>query len=219
LKYAVELQPGYAEPHHWLSWVYQLLGRRQEAFESAKRAVELNPLSLEAVANLSTSSLIKGDYESALAEARRLRELQPDWITGRHLEGIALYRLGQLEEAKSVLRNLTVPWTGAGAEGMLAIVHAAAGDTESAREISGHLEENGAFFEAGMVYAALGQVDEAFQLFEKVDYWSDYWPTLATRYHLSFVSSSLQNDPRYESLLREVNRNWGLNPDGSLPAP
>jgi len=60
LHYAVELQPGYAEAHNWLSWVLQLLGHADEALDCAARSIELNPLSPEAIHNVMSSNMANG---------------------------------------------------------------------------------------------------------------------------------------------------------------
>ncbi len=208
---SVELRPSYAEAHNWLSWVHQLLGHRKAALESAKRAVELDPLSPEAVSNLSLSYLMNGDYEKALAEARRVDEIQTSWGTGRFYEGLSLYHLGRFAEAKSVLENLAVPWAGSGPLATLALAHVASGDTAEARELLVQFEEPGDPFAAGLVHAALGEEDDAFDAFQRVSRWS-HWPTLSVHHFYKDVLGPLQDDPRYEELVSEVDRSWGLEP-------
>ncbi len=214
LRRAIEFRPSYAEANNWLSWVQQLLGHPKEALESAKRAVELDPLSPEAISNLSLSYLANGESEEALAEARRVRELQSDWATGAFYEGLDLYHLGRFTEAKSVLRNLSVPWAGSGPLATLALAHVAYGDSAGARELLARIEGAADPFAAGLVYAALGEDEDAFDAFQRVDRWSD-WPTLSVRYFYPDVWGPLQDDPRYEELVREVDRAWGLEPGGS----
>ena len=217
LKRAVELQPSYAEAHNWLSWVQQLLGHPKEALEHARRAVELNPLSPEAVSNLSLSYLTNGEWRKALREARRVRGLQSDWSTGPFYEGLALYHLGRYTEAKSVLLNLSVPWAGAGPLVTLTLAHVATGDAASARELLARLEEMDEPLDVGLVHAAFGEEEEAFKAFGGVERW-DHWPTLSARYFFPHVLGPLREDLRFDQLLGEVNRSWGLNPDGGLPA-
>jgi len=211
---SVELRPSYAEAHNWLSWVHLLLGHRKEALETAKRAVELDPLSPEAVSNLSQSYLVNGDYEKALAEARRVDEIQTSWGTGRFYEGLSLYHLGRFAEAKSVLENLAVPWAGSGPLATLALAHVASGDTAEARDLLARIEGSGNQFAAGLVHAALGEEDDAFDAFQRVSRWSE-WPTLSVHHFYEDVLRPLQDDPRYEGLVSEVDRSWGLAPGGS----
>ncbi len=214
LRRAIELRPSYAEANNWLSWVHQLLGHRKEALESAKRAVELDPLSPEAVSNLSLSYLANGESERALAEAGRVREMQSAWATGAFYEGLSLYHLGRFGEAKSVLRDLSVPWAGSGPLATLALAHVASGDSSAARELLARIEGAADPFAAGLVHAALGEDEDAFDAFQRVDRWSD-WPTLSVRYFYPDVWGPLRDDPRYRELLREVDDSWELEPGGS----
>jgi len=208
---AVELMPSYSEAHNWLSWVHQLLGNQEESLESAKRAVELDPLSPEAVGNLSLSYLANGEGEQALAEARRVDEIQPSWETGRFYEGLSLYHLGRFAEARSVLEGIAVPWAGSGPLATLALVHVASGDTAEARDLLARFERSLDPFAAGLVLAALGDEDGAFDAFESVDNWSD-WPTVSVHHLYENVWAPLRDDPRYQELVREVDRTWGLEP-------
>ena len=210
---SVELRPSYAEAHNWLSWVRQLLGHRKEGLESAKRSVELDPLSPEAVSNLSLSYLANGDYENALAEARRVDELQTSWGTGRFYEGLSLFHLGRFAEAITVLENLAAPWAGSGPLATLALAHAASGDTAEARKLLAQIEDSGDSFAAGLVLAALGEEDEAFDAFQAVSPLSS-WPTLSVHHLYKDVWGPLQHDPRYQELVREVARDWELEPSG-----
>ena len=216
LQLAVDLRASYAEAHNWLSWVLPLVGNPNDALERAKRAVELDPLSPEAVNNLSLSYLFNGEEERAVQEARRTQEISPDFGTGHFYVALALYHVGRLAEAKSILRDLSVPWAGSGPLATLALAHVATGDTTRARELLDHLREVDQPFNMGLVLAALGEEELAFEAFQEVDRWG-YWPTLAARYLFPGVLGPLREDPRYDRLLREVDRSWGLNPDGSLP--
>jgi TolB-like protein/Tfp pilus assembly protein PilF len=208
---SVELRPSYAEAHNWLSWVHQMLGHRNEALESAKRSVELDPLSHENVSNLSLSHMATGDYKEALAEARRVEELQPSWGTGRFYEGLSLFHLGRFAEAISVLENLATPWAGSGPLATLALAHVASGDTAEARNLLAPIEDSGDLFAAGLVHAALGEMDDAFAAFQTVGRLSA-WPTLSIHHLYKDVWGPLQGDPRYQELVRKVDRDWGLEP-------
>ena len=208
---AVQIQPGYADAHNWLSWISLLLGRAGRALESIERAVELNPLSAEAVSNLSLSCLTNGERERALAEARRAAELSPGWTTASFYEGLALYHLQRFEEASSVLGDLTVEWTGLGAEAALALAHQAGGNEKAAREVLARIDPNVDAFAVGFVHLALGEVDTAFEWFSKVDQLGP-WPTLAVHHLYGFIWDNVRDDPRYEELVRHAYASWGLDP-------
>lgn len=63
------------------------------------------------------------------------------------------------------------------------------------------------------MHAALGDIDAAFAALQTVE-WSKF---LAAELRYGPALDSLRDDPRYQDLLRTVNRMWGLDPDGSLP--
>ena len=177
----------------------------------ANRGVELDPLSPENLNGLSMAYLIHGDGERAVEEARRSREIQPDFATTHFYEAVALYHLGRMAEAKSILQDLAVPWAGSGPLSTMALAHVATGDTAHARELLDQLSEVDQPFDTGLVLAALGEEQLAFEAFQEVDRW-EAWPTLAARYLYPEILGPLREDPRYELLLRNVDRGWGLNP-------
>jgi tetratricopeptide (TPR) repeat protein len=210
LSQAIELRPSYAEAHNWLGWVHLLLGHPQEGLESTTRAVALDPLSGEAVSNLALAYLSVGKHEIALSEARRVEDTLPSWPTGKLYEGLALYHLARLTEAHSVLQHLSVPWTDSGASAAQALVLVATGGLIEARGRLAQIEQTDDLFSAGLIYAALGETDRAFAVFERIDQWSA-WPTLAMRYYFPNVLSPVRNDVRYQKLLREIDRSWGIS--------
>jgi hypothetical protein len=72
---------------------------------------------------------------------------------------------------------------------------------------------------AGLIRASLGEIDRAFAAFERLD--EEDWGSISTNHILRSGAllnyARLRDDPRYGELIREGNRAWGLNPDGSFP--
>lgn len=213
LELAVQIQPSYAEAHNWMGWVQNLIGQPTGALVSAQRAVELNPLSAEAVSNLSLSFLTNGKLENAVAEAHRSEELSPSWTTALFFEGIALYALGRYNEAKSLLGDITVKWTGLGAEATLALVHLACGDENAARQVQARIDPMVDPFARGLVHLALAEVDTAFNLFTNVAQLSA-WPSLAVHHFYSAVWDTVRHDSRYHKLARQAYASWNLDSPG-----
>jgi DNA-binding SARP family transcriptional activator/TolB-like protein/Flp pilus assembly protein TadD len=209
LERAVELQPSYASAYNWLSWTNQLLGRAGVARKHSERAVALDPLSLEAVANLAATLWMTGDLEAALHEARRARAMEPDEDTASFYEGMILHHLGRPEEAVEVLQGLSVPWAGSGPLAALALAYGASGATDRAGNIAAELEDAGEVFSAGLVRAGLGERERAFQLFGQVSDWG-YWPALAVHHYYPQVWEPLRGDARYQRIVEQVRRSWGL---------
>lgn len=216
---AVELRPNDAEGHRKLAWMNQILGRPDAAHEAARTAVELDPLSPEPHVNLAMTLWIRGDGPGALREARRTLELQPGYTTSRFYEGVMLHQMGRHAEAVDVLRGLSVAWAGAGPEATLALALAASGDRARARTLLEEMTAGGADpFLVGLVHAALGEEEAAFDAFGRVERWDTDadWPILAARYLYPDPLDRLRDDPRYREMIRGLNRDWGLPPDGEV---
>ena len=215
LERAVELRPGYAEAHAWLSWMQLILGRPEVAQEPMERAATLDPLAPAFRAYLAEAYLANGRSGDALREAQRAREIQPDYPLAHFMEGLVLYHLGMMAEAKAVLRDV-LPLVRPGGtpslsevRAVLAVTHAASGDSTTARELLARIEEANDPFSAGLVHAALGEDEAAFDAFATVSTW-DSFSTEHFRYFFPDVLGPLRDDPRYQELLREVDRSWGL---------
>lgn len=208
LQRAVELRPGYAEAHNWLSWVSQVMGRAPEALASARQAVKLDPLSPEAISNLALSLLENGHAGAALREARCARDLQPDWDTPAFYQGLALYHLDRFAEARRVLEGLLVPWAGSGPKVTLALTHLALHEESRAREMLAEFAQEKDRFAVGLLRAALGEPDRAFEAFLEGTDWG-YWPVFSVHHFYPRVLGPLRKDPRFSEVLEKAKRSWG----------
>ena len=212
LNRAVALQPNNADAYSWLSWGNVLIGDADAAIEDGKRAVAIDPLAAEAVSNLAWSYLGKGLYEAALTEARHSLRLLPDFSTARLYLGVALYHLGRYDEAQSVLDGLTVEWAYQGAASALALTSIAQGDRARAQNMLNSLEQSDDPFSAGLVHAALGDLDTAYDWWLRVDKWNA-WATAAMRHLYPEVLGPFRDDPRNAEIIARVDREWGVSSD------
>jgi len=212
LQRGVELAPGYAEAHSWLGWMYVIAGKPERALEPQERSAALNPLGPAARIYLALAYLANGRNRDALTEAQRARELQPDLPLARFMEALVLYHLGRMAEAKAVLGEV-LPHVRSGGtpspsevRAVLALAHAASGDSAAASE---ELDEIDDAFSAGLVHAALGEEDVAFEAFASIAEWGTF-ETEHARYLFPDVLGPLRDDPRYQALLNRVDAAWGL---------
>lgn len=221
LELAVDLSPGYAEALIWLGWVNLVLDKPKEGLEPAKRAVRLNPLSPAFRVFLSLIYLGNKLKEEALTEARRAREINPEYGLAHYMEGLVLYHTGKFEEAVSAFeKTLTIiPSRGTPTRpevnAALAFTYHALGNKEWGLELKNEIYGRIDPFPLAMIQTLFGQVDEAFNTFERVQDWSSF-STETIRYFFPEVFSSLRNDKRYQKLIAKVNEAWGLPADGKL---
>ena len=206
---AAELQPNYADGLSWLAWMHQVHGDPAIGLEHATRAVLVNPLSGEAISNLTLSYLANGNYERGLAQSLRNQQVLPSWPTARLYEGLALYHQGRFADAQVALSDLSVGWAGAGAESALALAYVAMGEESSARKVLADIESGGDYFSIALIHAALGETEIAFESFDNVEGWGP-WTALVMRHFFPQVLGSLASDSRYRGLLDRMHRSWGL---------
>ncbi|MGI9265646.1 MAG: tetratricopeptide repeat protein [Gammaproteobacteria bacterium] len=209
LNRAVELQHNYANAHSWLAYHHNIQGHPEKSLESARRGAVLDPRSGEVISNLSLSYLTTGQYEQALAEALKTEEILPSWPTASFMQGAALYHLSRYEEARAVLEGVSVDWAEDGAEANYALALVATGDSTGARDQLAQIEKSDDLFAAGLVYAALGEKERAIERFQQVDRWRD-WPAIAIRSLYPRALGEVRADSRYEQIVRDVDRSWGI---------
>lgn len=216
---AIKARPGYADPHSWFAWVSMVVGDGASAVVSAERSVELNPLSTEAVTNVSLAHTTTGNPERGIVEARRARAMSPEFTSAAYYEALAQYDLGRFEEVVDLLTplslaeagELAVSWADMAPDAGLAIAHLRRGDEAAARRVLDSIVPDDYPFEAGIVLAGLGEVDEAFDRFFQTEEVT-YGPTLAFHHHYKDVWAGISKDPRYEELRALVYRSWNTEP-------
>jgi DNA-binding SARP family transcriptional activator len=217
LRRAVELKPGYAEAHNWLTIGYQISGDVEAAYDSSRRAVALNPLSTEALNNLASTLLFRGEPDAALEHLDKVLELEPGYETAAFFAALAHYQAGRYDAAVQALEGLDVPWVGAGVDTARALALAAAGEPDRARDRLPHIREKGYPFDEGLALAALGEPEAAFEAFgrarfdcEEFEFAIGYWPVVCIRYLFQPAWQTVRGDPRYAELLRRIEAGRGL---------
>ena len=86
----------------FLADAFARMGKKDEAYACARRALEAEPNNATALYWLAT---VEPDDAAALQHTSRLIELDPDWIPYQSLHAISLLRNGRMEEAEAVARE------------------------------------------------------------------------------------------------------------------
>jgi tetratricopeptide (TPR) repeat protein len=221
LKRAVELKPSYAQAHHWLGFQLFDLGRLDPAREHVSLAVELDPRHWAARGVLINVLLAEGEVETARAHLRQLSDGHPQYPLVR---SFVLYHAEEWDELASVSRRqLEQGKNRYYARFHLARAGVGRGDTAVARAQLAKVREDepsgGRFFAEGLIHAALDQPDSTFSAWRRAREAAEgaRGPAQVLRYWYPDVLDPVRDDPRYRELIAEINRAWGLNPDGSLP--
>jgi TolB-like protein/tetratricopeptide (TPR) repeat protein/tRNA A-37 threonylcarbamoyl transferase component Bud32 len=169
-KRAIDLNPNYATARHWYFWYLITMGRLDEAEEQITRARELDPLSPMINTTVGVPSYYARQYDRALARFQRAAEVGPDfWLTHIWL-GWTYSEIGRYSEAVAEFQREQDP--GALKYGGLGYAYARAGDHGAAREVLAEALKKTerqylSSHAIAIIYAALGEKDQAFRWLER----------------------------------------------------
>jgi TolB-like protein/Tfp pilus assembly protein PilF len=97
---AIELNPNYATAHHWYSrGPLLMLGEFDRAIAEAKRALELDPVSLINNADLGFAYAVARRYDEAIDQLRKTIEMDPQFYIAHRDLGWALELKGATDDA------------------------------------------------------------------------------------------------------------------------
>jgi TolB-like protein len=200
---AQELNPNSASMHERYAVYLERTGNLQEAVREVERGVELDPVSGRTFRDAAVTYYFSRRYDEALPFVRRAQALNislPEYVfplgdiyaeKGRYAESISEFlKLGDRPHALGHLGN----------------TYARAGKLDAARktilELEEHVRKDGlGRYEIALVYAGLGERNEAFKWLEESYKAHDEGLT-----HLKIdpCLDPLRSDPRFDGLLRQV---------------
>jgi len=210
-KRAIELNPNSALSHARYAECLKTRLRFNESIAEAQRAQELDPLSPDIVSQLGNVYLIERQYDESIAQFQKALDLNPNIPVVRALLALAyavkrMYPQALAEYDKIADQDKVTAAGNQFVAGMLGWVYAASGRRTDALKIAQEFKELSAhayvdFYWAGVIYAGLGDKDEAFRLLEK-----SYQEHAATLPYLAVDPFwyGMRSDPRYADLLRRI---------------
>ena len=184
-----------------------LLGRTEDAINEGKKAVELEPLNLNHGANLSGMYFYARQYDRALAEAKQVFDLDPDFIVGRWALSQASIVNGMTADAINLNEQaLQKDPTNAVFLRFAGLAYATAGKRREAEDIIRRFREISKTeyvmaYHLALIYAALGEKDKAFAELEKAFAERDY---LLPRIKVEPFLDPLRDDPRFQDLIKRM---------------
>jgi tetratricopeptide (TPR) repeat protein len=208
-KRALELGPGDARTHNWYAGYLMYVGRFEEGIAEAKRARDLDPLSLPVDNALAGRLLVAGRVDEALVQLHETLEMNPHFAPAHQTLGWAYLNKGKHEEAIQEFQQ-ALQLSGTDDKDImldLGFAYAAAGNREQARKILAKLKElhqrglvpSGSI---GILYGALGELNEAFAWLEKA--YEERDPELTYLKVPGRRFAPLRHDARFQQLVRRV---------------
>jgi TolB-like protein len=201
---ALELNPSSAIAHERYAIYLERMGRQNEAIAEAEKGMVLDPVSDRSFGGAAFTYYFARRYDQALELHRRARAngiLKQDDM---FLLGDAYAETGQF--AKSISAFLSTGGDNPHTLGHLGYAYARAGQSAKARSVIAQLEkrvkQDGlGRYEIALVYAALGDTNQAFAWLE--DSFRAHNEGL-TNLKIDPCLDSLRSDPRFEDLVRRV---------------
>ena|SRR5579859_1524288 len=206
-KRTIQLNPNYATARHWYSIYLSVVGRHEEAIAEAKRALELDPLSLIIQANLGGRYLLSGRPREAIQECQKALEMDPSFVVAHDCVGFAYLQMGRAPEAVVEFQT-AVRLSGGDPESVSALGYgfAVSGKGTEAAEIVSQLQSSseGGYHPAyyiAIVDSGLGKKDEAFAWLDRAyRNRSSELPEVKTEPRFL----NLREDPRFHELLQRL---------------
>ena len=185
--------------------------RFNESVAEAQRAQELDPLSPDIVSELANVYFIAGQYDESIAQFQKALDLNPNIPVLRAMLALAyamkrMYPQAFAEFDKIADQDKAVAAESQFVAGMLGWVYAVSGRrtdgvriVKEFRGLSAHAYVD--FYWSAVIYAGLGDKDEAFRSLEK-----GYQDHAAGMSYLGVDPFwyGMRSDPRYADLLRRI---------------
>lgn len=207
---AIALQPNYATGRQRLSIYLRDQGRLEEALAAILRAQELDPLSLTIGSNLAYIHYLRRDYERAVAQCRKVLEIEPDYFQTLIALGMTYEQQQKYEEAIAVLSKAREQNRGQNGIYLntletLGHAYASAGRRAEAEQILAELstipaQAGDREYYSALIRAGLGETGKVFALLERS---SASWRTPPVALMLDPRFERLRADARYQNLFRK----------------
>lgn len=205
---AIELNSNYATAHHWYAREnLTLMGEFDRALAEMRRAQELDPLSLIINANLGKVYFNARRYDEAIQQLRKTIEIDRSFFVAHHYLGSAYAMKGDYANALAEYQNAhQLNQTDPHVIALLGRLYAVTGKRTEAMSTIEQLKSMATQryvpdYSIALVYAALGEKDQAFALLEKS--YTEHTVDMLTL-HYDPLMDNLRSDPRFADLKRRV---------------
>ncbi|HUQ83088.1 MAG TPA: protein kinase [Gemmatimonadaceae bacterium] len=207
LERGIALNPSNVSAYTWLAMYHALRGDADIALDWARRAITVDPLAAPA-SYIELFALYSSQrFEEAIEVARRVLLLNPGYAEGHRTLGAALIATGQTKAGLDALRHAAeLPGPTAWTIAYLATARAELGDIEEAERLLAELEQrrNDQWMSAmtfGVIYAALGRMDEALAAVEQSYEERAVW---IVSMGVEPAWNSVRGHPRFEAVLAKL---------------
>jgi tetratricopeptide (TPR) repeat protein len=201
---AQELNPSSAAVHERYAVYLERMGKLPDAMAEAERGVELDPISARSFRDAGFTYYFSRRYDQALSMIRRAHALNINLPDEGFLLGDIYAEKGMYEKSIGEFRKLG---DSPHSIGHLGNAYARAGQTDAARNAIAQLQKSISkqggvgMYEMALVYAGLGDKNEAFTWLEEAYKMRNEG---LTNLKIDPCLDPLRSDPRFNDLMRRV---------------
>jgi DNA-binding winged helix-turn-helix (wHTH) protein/lipoprotein NlpI len=203
---AIELNPNYGDAHQRHGIYLTAMGRFAEARAALDRAQALDPLSRIIATIAAYPSYYSRDYDAAIRQYRHVIQVDPAFSMAHFRLGLALAHQGrhaQAIEALTISKGLSNDRDVVAALGQ---VHAMMGHRLEAEAAIAELHQRSkdtfvSPYALAVIYAALGDRDDAFAWLEKALADKSYWIIYLK---VDPALDAIREDPRFDVMVRRA---------------
>ncbi len=206
-KKAIKLKPGYATSHHWHAIYLMHMSRFDEAIEEIQLARELDPFSLVINRNVGAVLYYARKYDRAYEALQKTIEMNPSFSEAHSYLGLVYLQKSEYEDALKELHKEVELAEGHHpvVESWIGIVYARMGEKKKARKVADDLlkrsKQTYISPSWGLLYFALGDIDEGISWVERAIEVYDHWLTWLI---LDPVCDSVRSDPRFKACMKKI---------------
>jgi len=171
-KQSIELNPNYATAYRFYAFFFAAAGRSAEAATTLEKALDLDPLSLGTITDRGILSYFARDYDGALAQYRKVLEMDPGFARAYVTRASAYSQKGIHSEAISAVRKAAELSGGRPRLAALGRIYARAGMKDEALAVVEELKDLSRNryvtpYAFTLIHAALGDLDQAFSCLQR----------------------------------------------------
>jgi tetratricopeptide (TPR) repeat protein len=205
---SIDLNPNSSDAYWYYAWFLASMRRNDQAIATVRRSQQIDPVSVFPTAGVGTLYLFTRQWDPAIEQLHHAIAIDPNFWFSYSFLGRAYEQKGKLPEAIAQFQravelekeNAEI-WSGLGN------AYAVSGNRAEAQKVLDHLKELSAHswvapYNVAVIYAGLGDKDQAFALLERAyQERSYYMPAFLT---MDERLDKLHSDPRYAGLVKRV---------------
>lgn len=205
-KRGIELKSSDEWSHEAYGWYLAAMGRFDESIAEMKRAREIDPLSLPAIAHLGIPFFFARRYDDAIEHFQEAQEMDPDCGYIRFRLALAYAQKAMYEDAIGELQPMSGSSRDRDAVAALGYVYAISNQKDKAQGALAELQERAKqeyvpSYHMAIIHVGLGEMDHAFHWLEKAYEERSYWLTFL---RVDPILDNLRSDTRQTDLLQRM---------------